>query len=340
MPSVLVTTSRSHPVRTDIVAETLPGDWRIDAYDTDDEGIERGSSERLIAAARGYDAVLLRPGRATRELFETAESLRVLAVHGSGYSRVDIDAATENDVVVTHCPNAPAPAVVEYTVCAMIALLRDLTGVHEQTTAGTWDTAGNAGRELGRTTVGLVGAGTIGLEVGRAVRAFDADVIAYDPYVAGDRDDSRIYPRTDREAVADAGIELVDFDALLDRADLLSLHAPLTDDTRNLIGSDELSAMSGGYLVNVARGGLVDEEALADAVADGGLKGVALDVLGDEPPDADDPLLTASDVVVTPHVAGVTDGYLERAARLCARKIETALSGDRPDTTVNPAVFD
>lgn len=340
MPSVLVTESESHPVRTDVVSETLPAEWRVETLDMDEAGIGSGASERLIEAAAGHDALLLRPGRATRELFERVDSLRIVAVHGSGYSRVDVEAATDHGVVVTHSPNAPAPAVVEYTVGTAIALLRDLHGIHAETTAGTWDTLGNTGRELGRATVGLVGVGTIGLGVARALQAFDTEVLGYDPYVAGERDDSPIYPRTTREEVDAADVDLVDFETLLDRTDVLSLHAPLTDDTRDLIGAEELAAMRGGYLLNVARGGLVDETALAEAVADGALAGVALDVLEDEPPAADDPLLTDEDVVVTPHVAGVTDGYLERGARFCAQKIETALTGGRPDTVVNPAVYD
>lgn len=340
MRSVLVTTSRSHPVRDDVVAETVPDGWRVEVHEVDADGLERGSPTELAAAADGHDALLLRPGRATRELFEGAPSLRALAVHGSGYNRVDLDAATDHGVAVTHSPGAPGPSVVEHTVCAMMALLRDLTTIHERTTAGEWDTAKSKCRELGRRTVGLVGLGTIGFDVARAVRAFGADVVAYDPYVDGDRDDSAIYPRTDRGAAADLGVELVGFEDLLDRADVLSLHAPLTGDTRGMIGAAELEAMAGGYLINAARGGIVDEAALADAVAAGTLDGVALDVMTSEPPAPDDPLLTSPDVLVTPHVAGVTDGYLERGARLGAEKIETMLTGGRPDTVVNPAVFE
>lgn len=340
MRSVLVTTSRSHPVRDDVVTETVPHDWHVEIYEVEADGLERGSVSELAAAAAGHDALLLRPGRATRELFETVPSLRALAVHGSGYSRVDLDAATDHGVAVTHSPEAPGPAVVEHTVCAMMVLLRELTTVHERTTAGEWDTAKSQCRELGRRTVGLVGLGTIGFDVARAVRAFGADVLAFDPYVAGERDDSAIYPRTDREAAVDLGVEFVAFEDLLTRADVLSLHAPLTDATRGMIGAAELETMAGGYLLNVARGGLVDEAALADAVAAGALEGVALDVMREEPPPADDPLLTSPDVLVTPHVAGVTDGYLERGARLGAEKIETMLSGGRPDTVVNPAVFE
>jgi len=336
--SVLVTTGEGHPVRVDLVAETLPDGWTVETRAVDVAGVEGGETAALAAAAAGHDGLLLRPGRAPRGLFEAAESLSVLAVHGSGYNRVDVDAATDHGVVVTHSPGAPGPAVVEYTVAAMVVLLRDLLAVHERTTAGEWDTAGSAGLELGRRTVGVVGLGTVGLDVARRVDGLGADVLGYDPYVAGERDDSRIYPRTDRATAREAGVELVGLDALLDRSDVVSLHVPLTDDTRGLLGPAELDRLTGDYLLNVARGGVVDEAALSDRLDE--LGGVALDVLADEPPATDDPLARSPDVLATPHVAGVTDGYLDRGARLAADEIRTVLTGGRPDTVVNPEVYD
>ena len=340
MPSALLTTSESRPVREDVLAAELSDEWRVETFEIDAPGLEHGSTVELAAAADGHDALVLRPGTATRALFEQASSLRALAVYGSGYDRVDLEAATDHGVVVTHSPRAPGPAVVEYTIAAMTVLLRDFLGIHERTTAGEWEAAKSMGRELGRTTVGVVGLGTIGFDVARRVDAMGADVLGYDPYVAGERTDSAIYPRVDRGSVEAAGVELVGLDALLERADVVSLHVPLTDDTAGLIGPEALAALEGDYLINVARGGVVDEGALADAVDDGLLGGVVLDVTVSEPPESDDPLLTSPDVLVTPHVAGVTDGYLERGARLAARKLETIFAGGRPDTVVNPSVFD
>ena len=340
MYSVLATTSRSRPTRADLVADALPDGWCFETHELREAGIERGSTDALARAATGHDALILRPGVADRELFERAPSLRALAVYGSGYTRVDLEAATDHGVVVTHSPGAPGPAVVGYTLSVMTLLLRDLLGIHARTTAGEWDAATGMGRELGRSTVGVLGLGTVGFDVARRAADLGATVLGHDPYVAGERSDSALYPRVDRETVEAAGVELVGFDALFERAELLSLHAPLTEDTRNAVGSDQLSALSDGYLINVARGGIVDEEALLRAVESGTLGGVALDVMREEPPAADDPLLTAPDVLVTPHVAGVTEGYLERGARLAAEKVETVLTGGRPDATVNPSVFD
>ncbi|MEE6209918.1 NAD(P)-dependent oxidoreductase [Salarchaeum sp. III] len=340
MHSVLVTTSESRPVRADVLTAELPDDWTVETYEIDADGLERGSGAEVAAAADGHNALVLRPGVADRALFEGAPSLDVLAVYGSGYDRVDLDAATDHGVVVTHSPGAPGPAVVEYTVASMTMLLRNLFGIHERTTGGEWQAAKGMERELGRTTVGVVGLGTIGFDVAERASAEGATVLGYDPYVAGDRTDSCIYPRYSRDQVEDAGIELVDIAELVERAELVSLHTPLTDDTHHLIGSDELAALDGGYLINVARGGVVDEDALADAVENDRLAGVVVDVLSAEPPAPDHPLLTHPNVIATPHVAGVTDGYLERGARLAAEKVRTVLGGGRPTTVVNPAVYD
>ena len=340
MPSVLITTSDARPVREDVFAAELPDEWEIEIHTILEDGIEKGSAAELAAAANGHDALVLRPGSAPRELFENAPSLRVLAVYGSGYNRVDLEAATDHGVVVTHSPGGPGPAVVEYTMSVMTLLLRGILDVHVRTTGGEWAAAKSMGRELGRSTVGIVGLGTIGLDVARRVDDFGAELLGYDPYVTGERSDSAIYPRTDRETIEAVGIEMVDLDTVLERSDVLTLHAPLTEETRGMIGADELAAMEDGYLINAARGGVVDETALAEAVDAGTLAGVALDVMAEEPPAPDDPLLTAPDVLVTPHVAGVTDGYLERGAVLAAENVRTVIDGEMPDTVVNPELFD
>lgn len=340
MHSVLITTSRSRPVREDVLEAELPDAWRVEIYEIDADGLERGSGAELAQAADGHDALVLRPGIADRDLFEGAPSLEILAVYGSGYERVDLEAATEHGVVVTHSPGAPGPAVVQYTIASMTMLLRNVLGIHERTTAGEWQAAKSMGSELGRSTVGVVGLGTIGFDVARRAGEIGADVLGYDPYVTGERTDSEIYPRYDRATVEDAGVELVGLDELLDRSEIVALHTPLTDDTSGLIGAEELESLEGDHLINVARGGVVDEAALASAVEDGLLAGVVLDVMSAEPPAEDDPLLTSPDVIVTPHVAGVTDGYLERGAQLAAAKVQTVLKGGRPDTVVNPGVFE
>ena len=152
--------------------------------------------------------------------------------------------------------------------------------------------------------------------------------------------ESSIYPRTSAEETREIGIELLELETLLDRADIVTIHTPLTAETEGLIGESELRRLTDSYLVNTARGGVIDEEALIRAVEADQLAGVALDVLATEPPDSDNPLLRSPDVLVTPHTAGTSEGYLKRAAEQSAAKVGTVLRGGRPETTVNPQVFD
>jgi len=280
--------------------------------------------------------VFLRAGEITETVIESAEDLRVVAVHGSGYDHIDLEAATRNEVVVVHNPEGPGPAVVEHTVGMMVTLLRGWRERTARTAEGEWSRAPVL--ELGQRTVGAVGLGYVGSRVARAVsETFGADVLSYDPYVTGDLETGR-WPRVTQAEMEDTGVAFVGREALFERAELVTLHTPLTDRTEGMVGAAELDALAGEYLVNTGRGKVVDQAALRAAVAEDRLAGVALDVLEEEPPDADEPLLSHPDVHVTPHIASATDGYPPRAARAGAEKIRAVLGGDRPDTVVNPEV--
>lgn len=337
MAVVNVTYSETHPVRIPLIEEAL-SEHTVDPLE-----VEPGPFDPAIEptdVADDVGALVVRPGAVPRRVFENAPALEVVAVHGSGYGRVDLEAATEHDVVVTHNPGGTGPAVAEHALGMMLALLRDFPGVAERTNAGEWNAARRKNVELDRQTVGIVGLGTIGFDLAqRLSNAFDADLLGYDPYVTGQRESS-IYPRVSAAEVRSAGIELTDLETLLDRSDIVSLHTPLTADTAGLIGEDELRRLTDGYLVNTARGGVVDENALARAVEEDRLAGVALDVLDAEPPDSEHPLLRSPEVLITPHIAAATEGYLERAAKLSAEKIDTVFGGVKPETTVNPEVFE
>lgn len=336
MPRVLVAYTDEHPV--DIVRFRE----RIEAeVDTVEMPVENNDAQAdvVIAALDGHDGLFVRSGHLPARVFDAAPALRMVALHGSGYDHVDLAAATEHGVIVTHNPEGPGPAVVEHTIGFMISLLRDLPRRFEQTAEGDWSAAREMLPELGRQTVGVIGLGTIGFPVAEALLdAFGAEVIGYDPYLTGERE-SPIWPRFSREQVETAGVELVGIDALFNRASIITIHTPLTSDTDGLVGRDLLERLDGGYVINVARGGVVDEPALAAALDEGDVIRAGLDVLTSEPPPADHPLLGRPDVYVTPHVASVTDGYLERAAEVGARKLTTGLTGGRPDYVVNPWVF-
>lgn len=339
MTSVLVTHSDSHPIALDTVQEHFEGDDVRDLK-VPPGGLQQRVDDELERAIEGCEVLLLRPGLVTASVIKAAEDLQVIGLIGSGYDHVDVRAATDNGVIVLHSPENPGPSVVEHTFGLALSLLRDLPARFERTSDGRWSESRHPSRDLRSSTLGVVGLGVIGFGVADvASSAFGADVVGYDPYVTGEVK-SAIYPRYDRSTVTDAGIELVDKQAVFERADLVTVHVPLTDDTHEFVGAPEFEALEGGYFVNTCRGRVVDEDALVDAVQRGTLCGVALDVYQQEPPDPDHPLLGSDRVYTTPHVAGRPHSLEERGVELLAGKVETVLDGGRPEYVVNPEVFE
>lgn len=339
MPRLLVTYSDSHGRPMAEVREIFDG-FEIRELEVPAGGIDVDVPEQLIEALEGCEACLLRPGRFSREVFEAADDLRVIALTGSGVDHIDLDAATDADVVVANSPGGPGPSVVEHTFGVTFALLRDVIENTRGVADGRWAKVRSPVTELRGKTLGVVGLGTIGLDVARiAAGSFGADVVGYDPYATGERSHP-VFPRHDREAVEDVGVELVDRARLFERADIVTIHTPLTEETRGLVGEPELAALGEGYLVNTSRGGVVEEPALHEALVEGALAGAALDVFGNEPPAPDNPLLDAPNLILSPHVAGVSDRTQRRGLELAAESIRTVLDGGRPDTVANPAVYD
>mgnify|MGYP006276071753 CR=1 FL=1 len=339
MPRLLVTHSDSHGRPMAKVREIFDG-FEIRELSVPAGGLDVDVPERLIEALEGCEACLLRPGRFSGDVFAAVDDLRAVALTGSGVDHIDLDAATEAGVVVANSPGGPGPSVVEHTFAVTFALLRDVIENARGVADGRWADVRSPVTELRGKTVGVVGLGTIGLEVARtATASFGADVVGYDPYVTGERSHP-VFPRHDRGAVEDAGVELVDRERLFERADVVTVHTPLTEETRGLVGEPELDGLGEGYLVNTSRGGVIEESALYDALVDGELAGAALDVFENEPPSPDNPLLDAPNLILSPHVAGVSDRTQRRGLELAAESIRTALDGGRPDTVVNPAVYD
>lgn len=339
MPRLLVTYSESHARPMELVRDVF-ADFEVRELEVPAGGLDVEAPQALQAALDGCEACLLRPGRLTREVFAAADDLQVVALTGSGVDHIDLEAASDHGVVVANSPGGPGPSVVEHTFGMLFALLRDVVENSRLVRDGEWERARSPVTELRGKTLGVVGLGTIGLEVAAtAADRFDVEVIGYDPYVTDERDHP-VFPRYDRETVEGAGVELVGKQELFDRALIATLHTPLTNETLGLVGAAELAALDDGYLVNTGRGGVVDETALREALVDGPLAGAALDVFAAEPPDPDDPLLQAPNLLASPHVAGVSDRTQERGLRLAADAIRSALAGERPDTVVNPAVYE
>ena len=255
-----------------------------------------GDEDALLDVVDDYD-VLLVTSRVplTRDVIAAADRLKLIGKLGTGIDSVDLDAAREHGVTVTHTPGHNALSVAEHALCLTLACARRLPTAGNLLSEGRWRDEYPLGTRLSGSTVGLVGFGNVGKRVGKLLSGFDVDVLVHDPYV----------PTIDAE-LADA--EIKPFEALLEESDFVILTPELTDETRHLIGSSELRRMGNdAVLVNVSRGPVVDESALVEALQSGEISGAGLDVFEDEPLGSDSPLLTLENVVTTPHVAAMTD---------------------------------
>ena len=286
------------------------------------------SGAALGDALADADAVLVRSAtRITREVLERTARLRVIGRAGVGVDTIDVDAATERGVAVLTAPSGNTTSAAELTVALMLALARRIPAADHSMKAGEWDRKRFDGVELHGKVLGLIGAGRIGGEVARRARAFGMRVLAFDPHLA--------------EARARAlDIELLPLDEVLRRADIISLHVPLTEQTAGLIGERELRSMPrGAFLVNAARGGVVDEMALVRVLEDGHLAGAALDVFASEPLPADHPLRAMSQVVLTPHLGASTREAQQLVALEIADAVRLALAeGDLSRAVNAPAI--
>ncbi|MBO4247204.1 C-terminal binding protein [Halomicrobium sp. IBSBa] len=283
--------------------------------------------ERAIVAA-GSDAAALVVDVNTpvpASVFEQLPALQIVARAGVGFENVDVKAAAEHDVVVTNVPEYCTDEVATHGLALLLDCVRKIAEYDRATAAGGW--AWEEGRPVHRfpdTTLGLVSFGPIARRLRERVRGFDLDVIAYDPYV-------------DSEEMAEAGVEQVSFEELLARADHVSLHAPLTDETEGLIDADALGAMQDhAIVVNTARGGLIDEAALADALADGEIGAAGLDVSRREPPADDSPLRALDNCLLTPHAGWYSVEAREELNETVARNVAAALDGETPPNRIDP----
>jgi len=271
----------------------------------------------LKAIIGQYDALAVRSAtKVTADVLEDPGRLKVIGRAGVGVDNIDVEAATRKGVVVMNTPGGNSVAVAELTVGMMLVLLRQLLPAIASTRSGQWEKKRFAGgHELFRKTVGLVGFGSIGQLVAQRCLAFGTTVIAYDPHPI--------------EASRRLGVQIVPLDEIFRRADIVSLHVPLMENTRNLVGRTQLGSMrKGSYLVNCARGGIVDEAALAEALRDGTLAGAAMDVFATEPVPKDHPLLSLESFLCTPHLGASTEeGQLACASQLAEQLVEYARTG-------------
>ena len=253
------------------------------------------AEEGLAGAIGAYDALVVRSRtQVTEEVLAAAENLKVVARAGIGLDNVDLEAATRRGVMVVNAPQSNIVSAAEHTLALLLAQARNVPQASSALKLGAWERSKFQGVELAGKTLGVVGLGRVGAMVAQRAAAFGMRIIAFDPYVP-------------RERAKEMGVELMPtLEALLVQADFVTIHLPRTPDTEGLIGERELALMKeGARLVNTARGGIVDEEALAMALKDGHLAGAALDVF-DEEPTTRSPLFEFEEVVVTPHLGAAT----------------------------------
>ncbi len=288
--------------------------------------VDRPLQEDELAALLGeVDGVVVGVDRIGRRALAAGRPrLRVVARNGIGVDTVDVAAATELGVVVTNAPSVNADSVADFTFALLLALVRRVVEADRAVREGRWPRL--VGVELRDRCLGLLGFGRIGQRVAERARGFGMRTVAYDPV-------------PDLAAAERLGVRLVSFPEVLAQADFLSLHLPLTPQTRHLLGEEELRCMKpGSFLVNTARGGVVDEAALARALQEGWIAGAACDVFDEEPPRTS-PLLQAPNVLLSPHMASHTREAIARASRVAAENVLAVLQGGRPPNAVNPEVL-
>lgn len=284
-------------------------------------------AKALLTAISDYQALIVRSRtKVAKDVLSRGTHLKVVGRAGVGVDNIDVDEATKRKIVVVNAPTASTVSVAELAIGHMISLLRHLPEADQTVKTGKWEKGKLEGRELFGKTLGLLGSGRIGAEVAKRAQAFGMPVIAFDPYL----------PAT---AAGQAGIRLVEKEELFRDADVLSIHAALTPETRGLVGASELAKMRrNAILVNCARGEIVQEAALAEALRAGTISGAAVDVFEKEPPTGS-PLLGAPNIVFSPHLGASTVEGQARAGAIVADQVLKVLAGKHPDFVVNPAVY-
>jgi len=268
--------------------------------------------EEIKQIIKEFDALIVRSGtKVTVDIIEAAGSkLKVIGRAGIGVDNVDVEAATKKGIVVMNTPEANAVTTAEHTIALMFALARRIPQAHLSLKSGLWEREKFKGREILGKTLGVIGLGNIGRLVAERAIGLKMKAIAYDPFLTP-------------EATAKLWIDLVSLDELIERADIITVHTPLTADTKNLIGKNAFKRMKKGVIIiNCARGGIVNEQELSDAIKSGIVEGAALDVYEKEPPDKDNPLFTIeNNVVLTPHLGASTEEAQTKVSAAIAEQI-------------------
>ena len=283
-------------------------------YDVDTEGV--------IEQIADVNGLLVRGTEITREVFEAAPNLQIVSRAGIGVDNIDIPAATDHGVIVANAPRGNVRAAAELTIGLAFSVASQVPQAHQRLIEGEWAKDDITRTELGGMTVGIVGLGRLGQEVGWRFDNLGLDVVAYDPYLGEDRADQM-------------DVELLELNELLETVDMLSVQARLTEETRGLIGEEEIERFDGDFVVHTSRGGIIDEQALADAVESGDIKGAGVDVYSEEPPAEDHPFMAVEDIITTPHLGAKTRNAQVNVAVTAADQVIDALEGELVKNAIN-----
>lgn len=331
--SRLIVEALREEVGEDVRIDTLDFLWPMEPHKRVAEVNEAaGSEEQMVEALDGVEVVVTQLAPMTKRVISSANALRLIVCTRGGPVNVNVDAATENGVNVSNAQGRNAPAAAEYALGLMLAAMKRIPDAHMSLKRREWRGDFYAyeenGVELDGATVGLVGFGAIGSRVARVLAAFGAKVLVYDPFV-------------EDTAVEEVGGRKADLNELLERSKVISLHARLTDETRGMIGADQIARMpEGSVLVNTARGGLLDYGALCDALESGHLGAAALDVYDEEPPPKASRLFEVPNLVLSPHIAGATRETAHRAANIAAAEVGRYVRREELTNVVNPGAID
>lgn len=292
------------------------------AIDATVETIEADTPAEVIERAVGADALLNQETELPNAVFEALDDLAVVGRYGVGVDNIDLDAAAEHDVEVINVPSYCEEEVATHALALLLACVRQVPQYDTQVKQGGWDwKAGRPIRRLSGKTLGFVAFGRIAQRFATLLEGFDMECIAHDPYQSA-------------SVFEEYGVASVSFETLVDRSDIVSIHTPLTEETRNLFDAETFRRMDDdAILINVARGGVIDTQALADALQTGAIADAGLDVLPTEPP-TDTPLFDRDDAVLTPHVAWYSEDSMEELRRTLAEDVARTLTGESPENRV------
>lgn len=323
-----VISSPDYPVRVDVVADTLGNGYEITVEDMPFRKLSGNEENEYGDRLSSYDALLARSGYFGKRLLEQLSAIRIIALHAAGFDHVDIKTADRLGIYITNTPGANAVAVAELALALILDVSRRISYSNAIVRKEKkWDSARHLGSGLRNKKLGLMGFGKIASAVAARAHAFEMAILAYDPFISGNVMEAQgVIPCNSHEE-------------LLKLSDIVSLHMPETKDTYHFMNASRIREMKhGSILINTARGGLVDEAALYEALVSGQLGGAGLDVLEKEPLIMDNPLIDLESVVVTPHMGGSSRDAIVDAAKMASEQIKMTFNGELPTNLVNRPV--